>query len=216
MTEFAKYSYEHLDAVGAALAPPPPRKRAYTDAQIENIREEAFNDGITAGEKSALSRIEMRCAETLTHISAQIPDLYTDVSEKITVLQKQSADLALLISKVLAPALIAREPLAEIEQLFVACVGHLRAEPRIVIRMEEGLVESLKDKLENVARQAGYTGRIVLLGEPDALPAQCQIEWADGGVTHRSPEQLAIIEKMISQYVTGANTDAGHEDAVSN
>lgn len=216
MTEFAKYSYEHLDAVGAALAPPPPRKRAYTDAQIEDIREEAFNDGITAGEKSALTRIEMRCAETLTHISTQIPDLYTDVSEKIILLQKQSADLALLISKVLAPALIAREPLVEIEQLFAACVSHLRAEPRIVIRMEEGLVESLKDKLENVARQAGYPGRIVLLGEPDSLPAQCQIEWADGGVTHRSPEQLAIIEKMISHYVTGANTDAGHEDAISN
>lgn len=214
MSKFAKFAYEHLSALGEddAALKAPPRKRALTEAQIEDIRREAFAEGVKKGESLALAGIEMRAVEILDHIAARIPAFYAQIADQIDVVRHQAASLAMEISNALVPALIAREPLAEIEKLFGACVEHLKAEPRIVIRVEDQLIEPLKDKIEGIAYQAGYPGRIVLLGEPEFLPAQCQIEWSDGGVNHRSPEQQGIIGKILADYVAGYHKES-HEPA---
>lgn len=213
MSKFAKFTYEHLSSLREddTAVKAPPRKRAFTDAQIEEIRLEAFAEGTKKGENSALMRIEMRAVEILEHIAAQIPALYVHIAEQMDVVRHHSASVALEIATALVPALIAREPLAEIEQLFGACVEHLKAEPRIVIRVEDQLIETLKDKIDGIAHQAGYPGRIVLLGEPEFLPAQCQIEWSDGGVNHRSPEQQGVIKKILADYVAGKNKQPGEQ-----
>ncbi len=209
MKNAAKLSLTNLETLvtgDGAGKPVPPKKRSLTEAQIQEIQAAAHAVGVIAGEEASLKKIEKQAADVLEQISAQYAELFNNVAQDIAQIREQSAELALFIANAMVPALIAQQPCAEIERLFQACIANLNAEPRIVIRVEEALLETLKEKIDQMARQAGYPGRVVMLGEPGALPAQCQIEWSDGGVTHRSPEQLRLIEQRIAEYVTGRSS----------
>lgn len=210
MTNAAKFTFKNLQAVdgnaGGGHAQPP-KKRVLTNDQILEIQETAFSDGARSGETAALLKIEKKMDQTLDQIAAQYSGLFTEVNEQMAVLRCQAAELALVIAKKFAPAVIGRFPEAEIENLFTSCVANLNAEPRIVIRVEESLLDALKEKIEFMARKAGYPGRVVIIGEPDARHSECRIEWVDGGVMHRSPDQLAVIDQLISAYVSGTSAD---------
>lgn len=206
MTQSAKFTFENLELNCDGVrnsAHTPPKKRSFTDDQIKEIQEAAFSEGKMAGENEALLRIERQSEICLEHIFSQYSNLISSVDEKICLLRKDSAELALLIAKKLATALIAEKPTAEIEALFMSCVANINAEPRIVIRADENLIDILKEKIEHMARKSGYPGHVVLIGESDSHPAACQIEWADGGVSYRSSEQLALIDQLIADYVSG-------------
>lgn len=193
----------------------PPKKRVLTDSQIVEIQEAAFLEGERAGLELALSRIESRGERSLERLLETYSELFQSVDDHIVMLRAEAAELALKLAKALVPALIASNPTAEIEALFASCVANLHAEPRIVIRVEESLLDLLKEKIEAMARKAGYPGRVVLIGEADTHGARCQIEWVDGGVMHRSPEQLALIDRKIAEFASRSNSLTGLPDAPS-
>lgn len=203
MTQNNKFTFRNLDPLngrsGDAVISSP-RKRVYTETQIEEIQNAAFSEGVAAGEKATLLRIEKKTEENLELLQQHYASMISEVERGMQMLRAEAAELALLIAQKLSTALIEQQPLVEIEQLFNSCIAHLNAEPRIVIRVGDILVDPLKDKIEGLARKAGYPGRIVIIGEPDALAAQTQIEWPDGGVNYRSPEMIAHIDKLISDY----------------
>ncbi|MGK2870796.1 MAG: hypothetical protein ACSLFL_00905 [Alphaproteobacteria bacterium] len=218
MTQAAKFTFENLELAKGKMrgsASEPPKKRTLTVAQIKEIEDAAFSAGLSAGEQAALLRIERQAEASLEQIFAQCSTLMSAVSEQVCLLRGHSAELALLIAKKLASALIAEKPTAEVEKLFLSCVANLNAEPRIVIRVSEELVDILKEKIDHMARKTGYPGRVVLIGDPDSRPAECQIEWADGGVTYRSSQQLELIDQMIAEYVSGTIQEKKGEDEVS-
>ena len=205
MTETLKFNFIDLESLNTGLNEGKPvkvKKRVYTDAQISEIQNASFSEGLTAGEEASLSRVEQRIAGILDQMKDQYANLLTEADERIALNLRQSAELALAISHALIPELIARQPTAEIESLFKECIAHLKAEPRIVIRIEESLVDHLRKHIDYIAHQAGYPGKVILIADPEALPAQCQIEWSDGGVMHRSREQQSLIERKILDYVS--------------
>lgn len=211
MTQSEKFTFANLENIkdGRHAIAEPPKKRMYSDAQIQEIQNTAYSDGVRMGEQAALAGIAKRTEETLDQLFSQFSLTLSSVEEQIKLLRRQSAGLALVIAKKMVPALIASNPTAEIESLFMSCVANLNAEPRIVIRVEEELLDQLKEKIETMTRMAGYPGRVVLIGEPQSIPAQCQIEWPDGGVTLRSTEQLDRIDLMIAEYVAGGSEAGG-------
>lgn len=205
MPQSIKFTFNNLNesingfGSSAVLAP---KKRVLTEVQISEIQEKSFSEGVLAGEQAALMLIEKRVEENIAQIITQYSDLQTDVDEQISLMRCQFVNLALVIAKKLSSALIDKYPLEEIEKLFLSCVQNLNAEPRIVIRVNESLIDLLKERIEGVAKKAGYAGRIVILGEPETLSAACRIEWADGGVSCRSEEHLEQIDRMVSEYVS--------------
>ena len=215
MTQNLKFTFRNLDdATNGALSAgfTAPKKRFYTDSQIKEIQDAAYAEGVIAGESAALLKIEKQAEETLSILSSQYSSLISSVSDQVAFLRTQSAGLALIIAQKLASALIAEKPTAEIEKLFLSCLDNLNAEPRIVLRVDETLIEILKEKIERMAIKAGYPGRVILIGEPDTHPAQCKIEWSDGGVSYRSSEQLAHIDQVIANYVSRSEPiDAAEE-----
>ena len=215
MNQGAKFKFQNLaPQTGGLLASSaaPSKKRVFTDAQISELQEAAYSEGQRDGLELALSCIETRVEHSLDHILANYSQLFSSVDGRIDLLRAEAAELALKLAKALVPALIASNPTAEIEALFASCVAHLHAEPRIVIRVEEALIGVLKEKIEAMARKAGYPGRIVLIGEADGNSAACQIEWVDGGVTHRSAAQLAMIDHKIAEFVSCRTSLTGATD----
>ena len=73
------------------------------------------------------------------------------------------------------------------------CFSHLVATPHLVVRINDQLYEAARDKIERLAAQSGFEGRLVILAEPGIATGDCRIEWADGGVVL---ERAAIEAKI--------------------
>jgi flagellar assembly protein FliH len=97
--------------------------------------------------------------------------------------------------------LIAREPLADVAALVGDCFRHLVGVPHVVVRVDAALAAQAQDKLSAIARERGFEGRLVVLGEPEIAPGDCRIEWADGGVARDRAATEAAIADLVARYL---------------
>ena len=51
--------------------------------------------------------------------------------------------------------------------------------------------------VKRLARERGFEGRLVVLGEPDLAPGDARMEWADGGVVRdRARIEAAVLDAL--------------------
>ncbi len=176
---------------------------------LDQARAEAFAEGETAGRQAALDGIERALAETMTAICAGLETLDDAHRAGLETIRDDAARLAHLIASKLAPVLIRRAPVEEILALAGECLTRMPTEPRIVLRVEESLVEATRARIDEVATGAGFSGAVILLGDPMLGPGECRVEWPDGGA-ERDPRALAgEIEEIIEHHCRSWNLDAG-------
>ena len=51
-----------------------------------------------------------------------------------------------------------------------------------MVRINTQLDEVARERIERLAAQSGFEGRLVILAEPEIATGDCRIEWVDGGV----------------------------------
>ena len=146
-----------------------------------------------AGEEARLANEAKRVADAATAILAAIDG---DRSK----LERESATLALSIGKKLAGEALSRFPLDNIEALINECLGPLRTTPHLVVRLHEKDAEAITETVGKFARESGFDGRFVVLGEPEFAPGDCRIEWADGGIIRNLDTVETEIETSFQRY----------------
>ncbi len=184
--------------------------RRYTEAELAACRDEAFAKGVTEGHVQAEAEAKKLAAEALSTIATQMHALLDAHARAIETSANDAAELAVEVGRKFARALMEAQPMAEIEDLIVQCVGRIHGEPRVAIRVNAGLLDILRERIDALAEQSGFAGKLVLLGD-DAIPASdCRIEWADGGAERdiaRLGEDIdATIERLAA--ARGAETAA--------
>ena len=105
----------------------------------------------------------------------------------------------------LAGELIAREPLGEVTSLVADCFAQLVSTPHLVVRINHSLYEAAHERIEALAKQSGFAGRLVILAEPDIQTGDCRIEWADGGVVLERAAIEAKINELVGRYIASRN-----------
>lgn len=173
-------SFDKPDSVAPVrLAPAEP---AISRGDLDAARAAAFEEGRKAGFTEAQAAAERRLAEAEETLMSGIAALI----EHDGAIRQQTGRDATEILRVLLrktfPALSQREPLTEIEAVLIDCLGELVDEPRVVLRVPDALFEAMQQRLDPIARQAGFGGKFVLLADQTLGAADCRIEWADGGV----------------------------------
>ena len=113
-------------------------------------------------------------------------------------IEEQAAHVALVAARGLAGAALAQCPLAALEQAVRECLGHARQAPHLVVRVHEGAVEAVESMLAGLARETGFAGKLVVLGQPDIAPGDGRIEWADGGFVIDSARLEQLIEQAVA------------------
>ncbi len=182
---------------------------------LAQAREEGRREGVHEGQKSAEAETGRKMLAVSERIATTAQSLIERIDHDMASHRAEAAKLALTIARKLAPALIEREPLVEITALLDACMGELRTAPHLAIRVAEDQAASLDGKMKEIARQKGFEGRLVVMGEPDMATGDCRVEWADGGIERRLADSLTDIEQRIALYFKAAdgenNDDAGKE-----
>jgi flagellar assembly protein FliH len=167
------------------------------DAGIIKAEEEGYRRGFTAAETEMKTAAELRIAVAAEKVADAMSEISAQLAALESRVEAEAVEVALSVSRKLAPALIAREPLAEIEQLVIEVLAQVRSAPHVVVRIGDDLIESASARLLKLAEERGYSGRLILLPQPDLAADSCRIEWADGGVIH----DRAAIEDRITEAV---------------
>ncbi len=169
----------------------------FREEDVTTAREEGYSEGLAEGMARARGEIEQVIAQALDQIGAQLAELGGAQVAAAAATIRESADLAKTIAFTLAPVLMDKQPLPEVEALIVECLGELRDEPRVVVRAAEMVVDGLKERIGDIASRCGFTGQVVLLPDDALSGSDCRIEWADGG----AERDLAAIKEEITEAV---------------
>ena len=89
-------------------------------------------------------------------------------------METEAVDVAVAVARKLCSELIAREPLGEITALVSDCFSQLVSTPHLVVRINDSLYEAAHERIEQLAKQSGFEGRLVILAEPEIETGDCR------------------------------------------
>ncbi len=171
------------------------------EALLSAAQEESFRKGFTAAQAEMSAADQHRIAAAAEKIADAMETIAHQLASLETRLEAEAVEVAVSVAKKLAPALIEREPLAEIERLVIDVFAQLRSAPHVAVRLPKALIDTASAHLLKLAEERGYAGRLVLLPEADLGPDDCRIEWADGGVVRDRANIESRIAEAVSRYL---------------
>jgi flagellar assembly protein FliH len=174
--------------------------------KVASAEARAYRDGYDAGQREARAESDRRSALALEEIGIAIQAIASRFSGIEIRMETEAVDVAVSVARKLCSELISGEPLAEITGLVSDCFSHLVSTPHLVVRINDQLYEAARARIERLAKQSGFEGRLVILAEPEIETGDCRIEWADGGVVLERAAIEAKINELVGRYM--ASRDA--------
>jgi flagellar assembly protein FliH len=177
------------------------------DAQAQweadaNAREAAAFEN---GKAEALASLEAQTLAQVQQINAQLIALASEREALQETMAKASIELAHLSAVKIADVLIERGPGRLVAETVLHALPLVIGEARIVVRLAEPLVEHIKSRMDDMAMEAGFMGKVVLLGDERIAPGDCRIEWANGGIERRADSIKEDIAKTIRACLSEHN-----------
>ena len=74
-----------------------------------------------------------------------------------------------------------------------------------LVKPTQGQVVFNGERIDRLAKQSGFEGRLVILAEPNIETGDCRIEWADGGVVLERAAIEAKIDELVGRYIASRN-----------
>ena len=188
---------------------PDKRERAATPSEIAqkiaSAEARAYREGYDAALHEAKVESDRRAALALEEIGIAIQGIAARFSGVEARMETEAVDVAVAVARKLTSALIAHEPLGEVTALVSDCFSQLVSTPHLVVRINDSLYEAAHGRIERLAKQSGFEGRLVILAEPEIETGDCRIEWADGGVVLERAAIEAKINELVGRYIASRN-----------
>lgn len=183
--------------------PPPPPAPTFSEGELKAATDKARKDGQTAGEArgrdAARAEIEQRIAAALDAIVAQVTALQTQFATDRQAILADATSLAMAILRKMLPEFSRRGGLTEIETVIDGCLRDQRREPRLVARVAPDLLPALEPRMAALSANAAFEGRLFLIADERMGPADCTVEWADGGMERHADAIWADISAALDR-----------------
>jgi len=180
------------------------RKSSLSDTALAELlaqaRREGHAAGLVEGERTATAKAEKQVAAAAEALAGKVAAMAATIDDAKKQAVAEAVALAVSIARKLAGRMIAAEPTAEIEALIVDCLQSLEGVPHLVIRCEPMLADRVRDIATAKISHSGFTGRLVVLGDPDIAIGDARLEWADGGVVRDIRQLSTDIDNAITEY----------------
>lgn len=176
--------------------------------KVAEAEARAYRSGYDAAMQEARAENDRRSAIALEEISMSLKVVAGGFSAIENKMETEAVDVAVAVARKLCTSLVAAEPLTEMMALVEDCFRHLVATPHLVVRINDTLYEGARERIERLAKQSGFDGRLVILAQPDIPAGDCRIEWADGGVTLDRASIDAKIDELVARYMAPRNQSA--------
>jgi flagellar assembly protein FliH len=178
-------------------------------ARLKAAEAAAFARGFEQGAAEARAEAEKRSLAMIERIATAMGTLDKQIEAVEAKFETEAVEVAVAVARKLAPELIATEPFAEIAALAVGCFRNLVKCPHVVVRVNDALHETAREKLDEIVRRLSPDTKLVLLAEPEIALGDCRIEWADGGIDRDIAAMSAAIEEAVTRYINARRGTAG-------
>jgi flagellar assembly protein FliH len=188
MTQASRFLFDHdFRAPGRGDA------RAVAEAE-----ERGRAAGVAQGLAQAQHSVPGRLAQAVERLGQQAGALLADADARHARLEEEAVAFALTLARKLAGEALDHDPLGPIAEAAKAAFQHLSAVPHLAVRVNDALVEDVDGLLARLARERGFAGRIVVLGEPDIPLGDVRLEWADGGLARERRRAEAALADAVA------------------
>ena len=168
---------------------------------VTNARAEGYRDGLIEGERTGVVKAAQRLAHAAELLADHTAALNAALDDHRHATLTEAVGLAATIGKKLAGGLIASVPTAEIDKLIAECLTSLDAVPHLVIRCAPELADAVREIATARIATSGFTGRLVVLGDPDHAVGDARIEWVDGGVARNQATLEVEIDRRVAAFI---------------
>ncbi|MAN76089.1 FliH/SctL family protein [Pelagibacterium flavum] len=206
-------SVAHKFTFDLDLAHKPPANKTMPEHEFEQMvaaaREEGYRQGLAAGQSSIQAQSATALAKSAEKLANQVVEMVQTIEGYEKLHLGQSVGLAASVGRKLAAHLIAREPQTELAALLSECMGSLEAAPHLVIRCHPELCDAMKAIAEERMKVSGFSGRLIVLGDPEIRMGDGRLEWADGGLVRDINAISNEINTRISAYLAARGVEQG-------
>jgi flagellar assembly protein FliH len=178
------------------------QKKTLTIEEIETMCADAQAEGAQNASVRAAENIERTAAILVTALKAALDKSH----DEIELLRAEAAALALAAAKKIAPAALAALPAGDVENALREAMHQAIGEPRITLRAAPDVIAALEGKVEAIAHEEGYDGRVILAADPAIANADCRIEWRGGGSERSEAAIEAALDALIARRFSTLKT----------
>lgn len=189
-------------------APCPAGEAAPTQEAVR----EAFETGLAAGRREAEAETSRRATEALERLAAALPDFVARTELSLDAAEADCLHFFEQLARKLAGTALAEKPLAAVADAAVATFRHLRGVPHLAVRVNAAVVEDAEALLKRLARDHGFEGRVIVMGDEDIPHGDVRLDWADGGlIRNRSALDAAVDAALAAAKVAAGRNGTGQE-----
>lgn len=197
-----------------AAAPPEPTMPERLVAQLlAQAREEAYAEGVAAGERNATSVAAQTLAAAAGTLATQGAEMAAALDDATAQARREAVELAASIGRKLALHLLARYPTVELDALIGECMQSLGGVPHLVVRCHPAIADGIRDIATAHMQTSGFAGRLVVMGDPDLRLGDGRLEWVDGGLVRDIGAVAKDIDLKISAYLAARGGQAKQQES---
>jgi len=185
----------------------------YSEEQLLLAKDQAFAQGLAEGAQEARKQQEEQITAALQKIAALAESLIQAEAARERDMQAEAVRLALRALRKVLPKFAVDYAIGEIENVILQGIQSRKDEARIAVTVPTAHLEALKGRIDALAQERGYPGKVILLADDGLHSTDCRIEWADGGAERIYEYLLAQIENAFAKAIAGLtdNGGQGHE-----
>lgn len=161
------------------------------------LEQDAHARGLAEGRALAEAETARRLAEATERIGPGLAAAFGELDRVGAAIEADAVGFFEAAARALAARALADAPLAGVADAALAAFRHLRGVPHLAVRVNEALVEGTDALLARLARENGYEGRVIVLGDAAIPLGDVRIEWADGGVLRDGAAVTAAVQACL-------------------
>jgi len=170
------------------------QKQTLTIEELENLKTLARSEGENHAQIRAAEALERTVAALTISVRAALDVSHAEIEQ----VRDDAARLAMAMAKKIAPAALAALPAGDVEAALRQAMHQAIAEPRITLRAAPAVTAVLEPRLNDIAHEEGYEGRVLIAADPAMTGGDCRIEWRGGGAERSE----SIIEDALSALIS--------------
>lgn len=164
---------------------------------LEQARAEGHAQGVLEGRALEHDDEAARVTDTMGEIAQRLRDAGQHLAQVEHESRREALDFAFVFARKMAGKLLDEMPVAAIEATARAILNDLRGAPHVAVRVEPGLVDSVKSRLTLLLRENGIELKLFVFPDPMIQLGDCRIEWAEGGIVREREKLEYLIEQTL-------------------
>jgi len=187
--------------------PPPP---SFSEEELETAKKIAFENGRQAGLDEANIAISNQTISNLQIMTAQLAVLH-DKQELAN--ETHAAKLAQITGEILSkllPYYAHTNGAQEIQTFIRDCISPILDDSRVVIHLSTEAKDHLEAQLIQISEEAGFEGRLLIIGDPAMELSDAKVDW-DGGGAERNWDDIWVDINEAIKHATHQADVLSHE-----